>query len=150
MEEQQLQAFVDSVVNYFQLNPGNAVRVGTPYLMEASKEITSDVSGMIAISGSRSGWVCYTAPRIMVKHLLLTLGESDTSSTNVMDMVGEVANTISGNLRKHFGSQFLISVPNVFEGRQLDSANTAAEDNRCYVVPIYWKQYHSSMVVYLH
>ena len=40
----------------------------------------------------------------------------DTSVDNILDLVGEVANTISGNARKVFGREFLISVPVMIEG----------------------------------
>lgn len=149
MEEQQLKTFVDSVTGYFNNLPESEVNVGTPYLIEKeSLEATDVFSGVIGISGNRTGWLRYSAPRIMVKHLLLAMGERDTSDSNVKDMVGEVANTISGNLRKAFGSDFLISVPQVVYGQDAVMKKTAS--HRCYVVPIYWRHYNSSMVVYLH
>ena len=107
MEENQLKALVESVVNYFNVTRNDDVSVGTPYLLNADQaEDAEFLSGMIAISGNKNGWLRYSAPRIMIKHLLLSMGESDTSIVNMEDMVGEVANTISGNLRKHFGSEF--------------------------------------------
>lgn len=149
MEEQQLKTFVDSVIAYFNNLPDSEINVGTPYLIDKEETSAADVfSGVIGISGNRLGWLRYSAPRIMVKHLLLSMGEKDTSDNNVKDLVGEVANTISGNLRKSFGSDFLISVPQVSHGQK---AIAKQDDNeRCYVVPIYWRHYNSSMVVYLH
>lgn len=149
MEEQQLKTFVDSVVGYFNNLPDSEINVGTPYLIEKEGLEATDVfSGVIGISGNRSGWLRYSAPRIMVKHLLLSMGEKDTSDENVKDLVGEVANTISGNLRKSFGSEFLISVPQVIYGQE--AIVKKAPNDRCYVVPIYWRHYNSSMVVYFH
>ncbi len=149
MEENQLKVLVESVVNYFNVTRNDDVSVGTPYLLNADQAEESDfLSGMIAISGNKNGWLRYSAPRIMIKHLLLSMGESDTSADNMEDMVGEVANTISGNLRKHFGSEFLISVPKVMSGSSQQTFEDGTE--RCYVVPLYWKQYNSSIVIYLH
>ncbi|NRA40729.1 MAG: chemotaxis protein CheX [Pseudomonadales bacterium] len=148
MEENQLKALVESVVNYFNVTRNDDVSVGTPYLLNADQaEDAEFLSGMIAISGNKNGWLRYSAPRIMIKHLLLSMGESDTSIVNMEDMVGEVANTISGNLRKHFGSEFLISTPKVVSGSVNQQFSQGNE--RCYVVPLYWKQYNSSIVIYL-
>ena len=44
------------------------------------------------------------------------MGENDHSESNLPDAVGEVANTISGNTRKHFGAILEISVPATIHG----------------------------------
>ena len=50
----------------------------------------------------------------MLTVLLMRMQETDTSDANIMDLVGEVANTISGNARRDFGRNFIISVPTMF------------------------------------
>ena len=52
---------------------------------------------MIGISGARKGIVYFTAPRGMLTVLLMRMQETDSSDENIKDLVGEVANTISGN-----------------------------------------------------
>lgn len=149
MEEKQLQNLVDCVVAYFATVPHSDVNIGTPYLLQGNQQRGFDAfSGVIAISGSRNGWLRYSAPKIMVRHLLLSLGELDTGDDNVKDLLGEVANTISGNLRKVFGSEFVISVPQIISDKTIVSAASANE--RHYVVPVYWRQYQSTMTVCLH
>lgn len=149
MEEKQLQSLVECVVAYFATLPHSDVNIGTPYLLEDDKHCVFDAfSGVIAISGNRNGWLRYSAPKIMVRHLLLSLGELDTGDENVKDLLGEVANTISGNLRKTFGSDFVISVPKIVSDKSLATRESANE--RHYVVPVYWRQYQSAMTVCLH
>ena len=52
-----------------------------------------------------------------LRALLLQIGETDVSEHNLADMAGEVANTLAGNARVHFGSEFMISVPVIVQGR---------------------------------
>jgi len=47
---------------------------------------------------------------------LTLMGGIKLSKENILDLSGEIANTISGNARSEFGEDFLISVPVVVEG----------------------------------
>ena len=86
-------------------------------LDDVSLEIPDgDVYGIIGISGNNSGIVYFTAPRILLAHMLESIKEPDLSEDNMTDLVGEVANTIAGNARSEFGEQFQISVPIVIRG----------------------------------
>jgi hypothetical protein len=58
----------------------------------------------ITLSASFRGCVYFSAPRLLVRGLLIQLQEPDTCEDNLPDTVGEVANTISGNARRHFGT----------------------------------------------
>ncbi len=147
MSEQTLQVFIDGVVRFFEHTNDKNVKVGTPYLVENETPAAYDVTGIIGISGPYRGCVYFTAPRILLKHLLLSIGETETTNEYLFDLVGEVANTISGNARSSFGHEFMISVPAMIEG---------APDNihlplkmRSYVIPIYWKAYHAAVVICL-
>lgn len=106
-----------------------------------------DYVGLITVTGKKQGQVYYTAPKAMLKHMLVSLGVQDTSGDNMKDVIGEVANIISGNVRKEFGPKFMISVPKVID----PSAESIflEENNGCYVVPIYWKNYQSAVVINL-
>ena len=147
MSEQTLQVFIDGVVRFFQSTNDRDVKVGTPYLAENNKPAAYDVTGIIGISGPYRGCVYFTAPRILLKHLLLSIGEHDTCNNNLFDLVGEVANTISGNARSIFGQEFMISVPVMVEG----APNNIHLPSRLrsYVIPIYWKSYHAAVVICL-
>ena len=75
------------------------------------------------------------------------LAMDDVSTEDLKDLVGEVANTVSGNLRKSFGSDFQISVPIVVEGPAKDIK--MPKDIDTYVLPINWREYESFLVVCL-
>ena len=147
MTEQTLQVFIDGVVRYFDHIEDSAVKVGTPYLVENNEPAAFDVTGIIGVTGPYRGCVYFTAPRILMKHLLLQMGEDDTCTEHVFDLVGEVANTISGNARSEFGKEFNISVPVVLEGAP-DSIYLPGA-LRSYVIPIYWKTYSAAVVICL-
>ncbi len=147
MLEQTLQVFIDGVVRFFYHTNDKEVKVGTPYLVENNKPAAYDVTGIIGISGPYRGCVYFTAPRILLKHLLLSIGETDTGNANLFDLVGEVANIISGNARSVFGHEFMISVPAMIEGAP--GAIHLPSQLRSYVIPVYWKSYHAAVVICL-
>lgn len=84
MSEQTIQVFIDGVVRYFHHTNDKEVRVGTPYLVENNNPAAYDITGIIGISGPYPGCVYFTAPRILLKHLLLSIGESDTSNEHIL------------------------------------------------------------------
>jgi chemotaxis protein CheX len=147
MSQETLQVFIDGVVRYFQHTNDKNVKVGTPYLVENNNPAAYDVTGIIGISGPYRGCVYFTAPRILLKHLLLSIGELDTSNEHIFDLVGEVANTISGNARSRFGHEFMISVPVMIEGAP--NQIHLPTQMRSYVIPVYWKAYHAAVVICL-
>lgn len=147
MSEQALKVFIEGVINYFKHTSDKDVKVGTPYLIENTQPTAFDYTGIIGVSGPYKGTVYFTAPRILLTHLLLSVGEDDTSLANIMDIVGEVANTISGNARTEFGKEFMISVPVMVEGAP--SGIHLPDHLRSYVIPIYWKAYSAAVVVCL-
>ena len=147
MSEATLQVFIDGVVRFFEHTNDKNVKVGTPYLVENQNPAAYDVTGIIGISGPYRGCVYFTAPRILLKHLLLSIGETDTSNEFLFDLVGEVANTISGNARSAFGHEFMISVPAMIEGAP-DQIHLP-KNLRSYVIPVYWKAYHAAVVICL-
>ena len=73
--------------------------------------------------------------------------ETDFSDSTLCDLVGEVANTISGNARRDFGREFVISVPSVLTGDEVEVPMT--RDLRPYVIPINWRSHSAKLVVAL-
>lgn len=147
MPEKDLQVFINGVVRYFDHTTENDLKVGTPYLAPNTKPAAMDFTGIIGISGNNQGCVYFTAPKVMLKHLILSLGETDTSETNLVDLVGEVANTISGNARRELGKGFMISVPVVVSGAP--SEIHLPQMLRSYVIPVTWRSYHAAVVICL-
>ncbi len=145
--ENALHVFVDGVLHYFEHTDDKGVKVGSPYLADEVEPAMHDFTGIIGVSGPYKGSVYFSAPRLLLTHLLMSMGEADTGLENILDLVGEVANTISGNARKTFGREFMISVPVMIEGA-IHKMHTP-KHTRCYVIPVYWKSYAASVVVCL-
>jgi chemotaxis protein CheX len=89
--------------------------------------------------------VYFSAPRRLVREMLLQMHEPDTCEQNLLDAVGEVANTISGNARRHFGSGLDISVPLTIKGTtgQIKAAVRA----RPFAILLTWQKHEAVVVV---
>ena len=97
LQEQELKTFVEGTTNYFEVAAQQPASIGSPYLVTDGQPAVHDYTGMITITGKREGVVYFTAPRAMLTVLLMKMQESDFSHETMRDLVGEVANTISGN-----------------------------------------------------
>ncbi|BCE01054.1 chemotaxis protein CheX [Marinicellulosiphila megalodicopiae] len=147
MKQQEIQVFIEGVKHYFKKESNIEASVGTPYLVDSKDSPALSYTGIIGISGERKGCVYFTAPSVMLRHLLVSMGESVQSDHYISDLTGEVANTISGNAKKSFGSQFMISVPIVVKG--VPDQLQLPKDIDVYVVPMSWKSYDANLVVCL-
>ncbi len=145
MDEQQLQVFIDGAVRYFDTVSDTGAEVGSPYLVEGRFPKALEFSGLIGISGKSKGVVYFTASKALLVHVLAALGEPDMGAENLSDMVGEIANTLSGNARKQFGKDFMISVPVVVTG---DSANIKIPEGiKSYAIPINWRGHEAFLII---
>lgn len=147
LTEAEIRTFVEGATQYFEVSARQPAAVGSPYLVTEGPPTVHEYTGVIGISGKRKGAVCFTAPRSMLMVLLMRMNETDTSEANMKDLVGEVANTISGNARRDFGREFVISTPSVVanEGGKF-SPPTAA---RPFVIPINWRSHSAKLIVCL-
>ena len=145
--ENEATVFVNSVLHYFDTTVQQIAACGTPHLAIGRSPEVSDYTGLIRINGKRDGVVFFTAPKNMLCVMLMRMQETDMSHDNLCDLVGEIANTLSGNARRDFGHQFNISVPSVVHGRQ--TPIEYPPNTRPIVIPIAWRTYHASLVVCL-
>ena len=147
INDAEVSVFVSAVLQYFDRTVNQAASCGTPFLAMQERPAISDYTGVIRIDGKRSGVVMFTAPKTMLSVMLMRMQEPDMSHENLSDLVGEIANTLSGNARRDFGHQFNISVPSVISGK--DSALEFPAGARPIVIPIDWRNYHARLVVCL-
>lgn len=75
----------------------------------------------------------------MLRNILLHMGEPATTEELLKDLVGEIANTVSGNARREFGSDFIISTPIVINGAP--SETYLPRNKRSYIIPVKWDRY---------
>ncbi|MGH8218995.1 MAG: chemotaxis protein CheX [Steroidobacteraceae bacterium] len=147
LQEQELKTFVEGTTNYFEVAAQQPATVGSPYLVTDRNPGMHEYTGIISISGRREGVVYFTAPKAMLTVLLMKMQENDFSHENMRDLVGEVANTISGNARRDFGNEFVISVPSVLTGER--SPAPVLPGARSFVIPINWRSHSAKLVVSL-
>ena len=145
MDEHQLMIFVGIIQHYFEQETGRQADVGSPYLCDPSSLPVHDFTGVIGISGNRKGCVYFSSPREILRQILLRAGETNLDDANLADLAGEIANTISGNARREFGHEFLISVPVVVRGDQ--QRISVPKDVRAYVIPFRWHKLDAALVV---
>lgn len=145
----QIDIFIEGVKRYFTHLDKSADELdfGVPYLIKNSEPLGKDYTGVIAVSGSNSGYVFFSAGRSMLSKILLNLGEPILHTDLMRDLVGEVANTIAGNARKSLGEEFHISPPKVLLGN-IDTAMLASK-RRSYVLPIRWKSNGAQLIISL-
>lgn len=145
MNEKRVQVFVDGARDYFAAISDTPAEVGTPYLSESIQHDLLDYTGIIGVSGLCRGRLYFSAPSAMLRHLLATLGEVRVDRIYMADMVGEAANTLSGNSRRELGQDLVISPPTVIEG--IPSDDYLPHGLRSLVIPISWQKYRASLVL---
>lgn len=147
MNETDLHFFIDSTVNYFEEVTSEKAVSGIPYIKDESP-IVLEYTGIIGISGKRKGSIYITTTEAMLYEIAhIILGIEEVKRDDIKDLVGEIANTISGNVRQAYGSDFMISVPVVVEGKAKD---IKVPDNiQSFVIPLNWRNFESYLVVCL-
>jgi chemotaxis protein CheX len=146
MDDQDIEVFITGVRRYFEsLRADARVVIEPPFIKDQERPLL-EYTGIIGISGKAHGAVCFTANGLMLKNILGLLNESP-SREMLCDLVGEIANTLSGNAREEFGRDFSISVPVVATER--DFSFDFPADGRNYVIPIIWQTQKAYLLVCL-
>ena len=134
LHEIELKLFVDSVRRYFQVVTKQEPQITSAFLATSDVE-GYDFNGIVTFSGSYNGHVIVSMPPQLLKELLLLQGETDLADGNLLDAVGEIANTLGGNARKTLGSALHISVPVKLHG---NSGIRARVRKHPYVITLRW------------
>lgn len=134
LNEEELKMFVDSVRHYFKKTTDNEPQITSAFL--GTGDIDGfEFNGIVTFSGSYNGQVIVSMPGRLLRELLLLQHETDISDGNLLDTVGEIANTLAGNARKTLGPNLQISVPVKLQG----NANTRARVRQHpYVITLVW------------
>jgi chemotaxis protein CheX len=144
ISEVDARVFVDAVTNYFKHLSGEPALIRSAYL--ADKALPRyDYTGLITLSGQFRGSVYFSASSVMAAKLLLAMRETDTGKNNLLDIVGEVANTIAGNARKHYGAKLEISTPITIYGHH-DEVRSAVRA-RPFAIELQWQQSEGVVLV---
>jgi len=137
MNDQDIRIFITMARRYFEaLEPDPGLVIEPPFLREELGPLL-EYTGIIRVSGRSNGAVCFTANSKMLERILSLLHDDRRDDSAKRDLVGEIANTLSGNAREEFGSDFRISVPLVMVGpRRNADLQTGA---RNYAIPLSWR-----------
>jgi len=147
MKSENLTVFVDGIANFFKTVTQTSANVGTPFLIQDINEYLHDFTGVIGITGNHKGSVFFSTTRRLAVHLLSDMGVMTTRDEKLLDLVGEVCNTVSGNARREFGDQFMLSTPVMIQGK---SENVKVTDiASIYVIPIVWRDLNASLIINL-
>lgn len=134
LHETELKLFVDSVRRYFHVITRQEPQVTSAFLGTGDVD-GWDFNGIVTFSGSYNGHVIVSMPPQLLRELLLLQGETDLSEGNLLDAVGEIANTLGGNARKTLGAGLQISVPMKLHG---SSGVRARVRKHPYVITLRW------------
>jgi chemotaxis protein CheX len=94
ISESELRVFITAVTEYFQALAGEPAQVRSAYLgADLTVPQSYDYTGLITISGNYRGCVYFSCRQVLLRRLLVCMGENDHSEANLLDAVGEVANT---------------------------------------------------------
>ena len=144
LSEKDIEIFIEAIGSYFKQITQEAASIGVAYLAENAFPM-NDFTGMIKVSADYDGALYFSAPSAMLRHLLTVMKETNQSEENLLDAVGEIANTISGNARKYFGENMVISTPEKVAG--LPSKLNQQSRRHAYVIIIKWKHYSASLII---
>ena len=134
LHEAELKLFVESVRRYFQVLTRQEPQITSAFLGTGDVD-GHDFNGIVTFSGSYNGHVMVSMPPRLLRELLLLQGETDLSDNNMLDAVGEIANTLGGNARKTLGAGLQISVPVKLRG---SSGINARVRKHPYVITLRW------------
>ena len=147
MKSENLSVFVEGIANFFKTVTQTPASVGTPFLIQDINEYLEDFTGVIGITGNHKGSVFFSTTRRLAVHLLSDMGVMTTRDEKLLDLVGEVCNTVSGNARREFGDQFMLSTPVMIQGK---SENVRVTDiASIYVIPIVWRDLNANLIINL-
>jgi chemotaxis protein CheX len=149
LKAQDIKIFSDAASSFFEQTTKKRATVRTAYLLDSQDAVVwDDYQGLIELDGKYQGSVAFSAPRGLLSHVLLLMGERDYSDASHRDIVGEIANQMSGYARRHFGESMEISPPRVLTERQ--SLAARAGDAVPFVIPMAWERYEAHLVVRMH
>lgn len=146
LQARDIKVFSDAAMAFFGQTTGRMAAVRTAYLMEPADLVAwDDFQGLIELSGRYRGSVSFSASRGLLSHVLLLLGEGDYSDASHRDIVGEIANQMSGYARRHFGQMLGISPPRILSGPG-DLADSGVGPAPV-AIPLLWERYEAHLVV---
>ena len=148
LKSQDVEVFSGAISNFFSNTTRRPAVVRSSYLAGTAHALPkADFSGMVELGGRYRGWVCFSASRGLLSHVLVSMGLGSYTDAHHLDLVGEIANVMIGQAQRHFGNDMKISVPKAFPG---NAAALVSESNSLPVLlPMTWNSYEAVLAVQL-
>ena len=141
-----IKIFSDAAIDFFTKTTGHKAEVRTAYMLDGDETVVwNDFQGRIELGGKYRGSVTFSAPRGLLSHVLLLMGESNYTESSHRDIVGEITNQMSGYARRHFGESMDISPPRVIS--QVEGVTPPDFKAAPFVIPMLWNRYEAHLVV---
>lgn len=148
LQAQDIEILAKAIIEYFEVSTGDKAQVRSAWLLEQDEPVLrADYNGLIEVSGGYRGSICFSAPRRLLDFVLLAGGDSDYSEADYLDIVGEIANTLSGRARQHFGEALAISPPCAF--KREEAAVAPRSQGTSFAIPILFRAQEANLVVHL-
>lgn len=148
LTNEDIEVFSETISTFFKLMTRRPAEVRTAYVLDGPVPIIwNDFNGVIDASSGFRGTISFSAPRGLLIEVLRAMGESQHSTENFLDVVGEIANQMSGRARKHFGESLDIAPPRAFERTNLPLQASAT--GPAYAIPLTWGMFEANLVVHL-
>lgn len=143
LHENDLKLFVDSIRHYLKVTTRQEPHITSAFLGTGDVE-GFEFNGIVTFSGSHNGHVVVSMPGKLVREILLLQHETDLGDSNLLDAVGEIANTLAGNARRALGTELQISVPIKLQGAHGIKAKVRQHP---YVITLRWSHYAAMVCV---
>ena len=149
MKEQEINVFIERILEYFHAyDTESSATIQAPFLIDGIDKHVLEYTGVIGITGRNTGTVMFSAPASMLVMLIARFGETGHKKPEMMlDLVGEIANTIAGNAREVFGSKFNLAPPVAL--RAPLRGLVLAKGLQSYCIPIEWRMRKAHLIVSL-
>jgi hypothetical protein len=108
--ERELAVFIDLIARYFQTVGGSAPVFLVPTL-ETALPPQLGCTGYMPVTGRLTGWIALSMPGALLCSLLDHIGENQHDEAAQLDLVAEMAGTITSNAREHFGERLCVNPP---------------------------------------
>lgn len=147
LSHEDIEVFAEAISAFFHNMTHEAAVVRTAWLLDDDDEtvLWSDFNGVIDVSGGFRGTIIFSAPREMLSQVLEVIGEREQTTGNCLDVVGEIANMMSGRARRHFGEDLEISPPTACLRAALRLPPRAS--GTPYAIPLRWRNFEANLVV---
>lgn len=139
MVEHDIKSFVESCQKYFEKSTGEAAQIGVPHFLDADEQEALDFTGIIGITGKARGAIYFSASRLFLNTMAEKVFMVEPSDEIILDLVGEIANTLAGNAQIFFPEDFEISLPVVVRG-SLAGIQIKKLNEPVVCVPIFWRE----------